>query len=184
VGSVGDSIEESLAEPSVWDHLGPFGKRQVGGYDDGSLFRPFSDDLEEELGAEVCHGHVAYLVDGDQVVAIPAGKHATQLQLLLGLDQFVDQGGCCGEAHSALLTTGSHTEPGQQMRLASAAVTDQDYWFSTFDISALGQFTDLRGTDLGSLGEVELIQSLGPWQVCNCASSHACSLSITGRLRS
>ena len=52
------------------------------------------------------------------------------------------------------------------MRLASAAVTYQDYWFGAFDIAALGQFTDLRGTDLGSLGEVEFIQSLGPWQVC------------------
>ena len=42
--------------------------------------------------------------------------------------------------------------------------SNQDHCFSAFDMAALGQFMDLGGADLGCLGEVELIQSLGPWQ--------------------
>ena len=41
MSAIGDSIDECLAEPSVGDHLGPFGEGQVGGQDDGGFFGPF-----------------------------------------------------------------------------------------------------------------------------------------------
>ena len=80
-----------IGEPGVRYYLSPFGKGQVRGQDDGGLLGPLGDDLEEELGAQVCHGHVAHFVDGDQVIAFPAGQYTAQLQLLLSLDQLVDQ---------------------------------------------------------------------------------------------
>ena len=43
--------------------------------DDGCLLRPFVDDLEEDLGAEVRDGNIADLIDGDQVLAIPASQY-------------------------------------------------------------------------------------------------------------
>ena len=49
------------------------------------------------------------------------------------------------------MPAGSYAQPGQQMRLAGAAVADQDDGFSAFDVAALGEFMDLRGRDLGAL---------------------------------
>ena len=72
VSSGGDAIEDGLSEPGVGDHLGLLGEGQVGGQDDRGLLRSLSNEPEEELGAEVYHGHVAEFVDGDQLMAIPA----------------------------------------------------------------------------------------------------------------
>jgi hypothetical protein len=44
------------------------------------------------------------------------------------------------------------------MRLACAAITNQNYCFSPFDIAALRQF--VGGLDLRSLAKVELIERL------------------------
>lgn len=79
VGSVGDAVEQRFAEPGVRNHLSPFRKGQIGGQDDGCLLRPFGDDLEEELCPEVCHGNIADLIDGDQVLSIPSCQYAAQL---------------------------------------------------------------------------------------------------------
>jgi hypothetical protein len=46
------------------------------------------------------------------------------------------------------------------MRLAGAAITDQNDRLSAFDIATLRQFVDLGGLDLRSLAEVELIERL------------------------
>jgi hypothetical protein len=51
VRPVCDAIEQSLAEPSVGDHLGPLEKWQIGGQDHGRLLGSFSDDLEKEFSA-------------------------------------------------------------------------------------------------------------------------------------
>jgi hypothetical protein len=85
--------------------------------------------------------------------------------LLLGLDQFVDQGRGGGEAYTPLLTAGSDAESGQQVSLAGAAIADQDHRLDTFDISSLRQLVDLGGPDLRCFSEVELIQSFDPWQM-------------------
>ncbi len=78
----------ALQRASIGDHLGPFGKGQVRGHDDGGLLGSFGNDLEEELRSQVGHRHIADFVDGDQVIAFPSSQYATQLQLLLGFDQF------------------------------------------------------------------------------------------------
>ena len=98
VGTVGDAVEQRFAEAGVGDDLGPLGERQIGGQDHGRLLGPFGDHLEQELGADLGERDVADLVDGDQVVARPAGQDPAELELLLGLDQLVDQVGCRGEA--------------------------------------------------------------------------------------
>ena len=44
---IGKPVKHGLAEPGVGEDLGPLGEGQVGGHDDGGLFRPLGDDLEE-----------------------------------------------------------------------------------------------------------------------------------------
>jgi hypothetical protein len=117
VGAVGDPVEQRLAEAGVRDDLGPLGEREVGGQDHGGFLSALGDHLEQELGADLGERDVADLVDGDQVVARPAGQDPTELELLLGLDQFVDQVGGGGEADPPLLAAGSDAEGSQQVGL-------------------------------------------------------------------
>jgi hypothetical protein len=81
------------------------------------LLGPFGDHLEQELGADLGQGDVADLVDGDQVVARPAGQDPSELELLLGLDQLVDQVGGRGETDPPLLAAGRDAEGGQEVGL-------------------------------------------------------------------
>ena len=109
----------------VGDHLGLFQKRQIRGAYDSGFLRWFGSDIEEEFGSQVGHRHIARFVNSDQIVALPSSLYGAQLQLLLGLKQFVDQGGGSGEAHSSLLPAGSHAQTGQQIRLARSSSPTQ-----------------------------------------------------------
>lgn len=49
------------------------------------------DGLEQEPRAHFGQWRIAHFINRNQVVARPASKHATRLQLMLGFDQLVDQ---------------------------------------------------------------------------------------------
>jgi hypothetical protein len=51
---VGDAIQQRLTQQGFGDHLGPFGKGQVGRHDHGGHLGEFGDDLEAELGSQLC----------------------------------------------------------------------------------------------------------------------------------
>ena len=100
----------------VGDHLGLFQKRQIRGAYDSGFLRWFGSDIEEEFGSQVGHRHIARFVNSDQIVALPSSLYGAQLQLLLGLKQFVDQGG--GKWRSALVASA-----GRQLRTDRSAAT-------------------------------------------------------------
>ena len=88
------------------------GKRQIDGDDHRGLFGTFRDDLEQELGAHFGQRDIADFIKRNEIVAGPTGQRASELQLMLGLDQFIDQRGGGGEAHPVLLPAGRR-RPGQ-----------------------------------------------------------------------
>lgn len=59
VSAIRDPVQQRLAESSVGDHLGPLGKGQVRGQDGGGLLGPLGDNLEQGLGSQFGHRHVA-----------------------------------------------------------------------------------------------------------------------------
>ena len=73
------------------ERLGPAGERLVGGDGDGVLLLTLGQHLEQQLGAAAVQGHVAELVDAEQVDAAVAGDGLGQDLLVGGLDQLVDQ---------------------------------------------------------------------------------------------
>jgi len=100
----------------------PFGEGQIVGSNDRCLLRPLRDHLEQELRAHLGERDVSNFIQRNQIVTGPAHQHASELQLMLGLDQFVDQ--CRGgrESHPPLLPAGSDHESGEQMGFAGASV--------------------------------------------------------------
>src|SRR5450755_2236632 len=62
VRSVGEPVDDGLRESGVWEYLGPFSERQVGGDDQAGAFVSLGEDLEDELGGAVGQRQVAQLV--------------------------------------------------------------------------------------------------------------------------
>ena len=77
---------------------------------------------------------------------------------MLGLDQFIDHCGGRGESNPPLLPASSHTQSRCQMALPRSAFTDQHHRFVSLNVSAFGQFADLRRRNLPRLVEVKFLQ--------------------------
>ncbi len=159
VRPIGNAVDQRLAEPGIRNHLSPFRERQVAGHDYCRLLGPFRDHLEQELRADFRQRHITDLIDCDKVVASPARHGTTELQLMLGLDQFVDQRCRSREAYPALLPAGRNRQSGEQMSLAGPAVAYKDDGLSPCDIAAFGELVNLLRRDLRALREVEFMLS-------------------------
>ena len=81
VGAVGDPVEQRLAQPGIGEDLGPLRERQVGGDDDRRPLGPFGDHLEQELRARVGQGHVADLIERDEIVLEVASGISDETQI-------------------------------------------------------------------------------------------------------
>jgi hypothetical protein len=165
VGAVSDAVQQRFAQARVRNDLGPLRKWQVRCQQHRGTFGAIGDDLDQKLGAELGQGHIANLVDGDNVVARPPTQSAPQLELLLGFDQLVDQRRRGREAHTPSLAAGGHTQCRQQMGFASTRVADKHDRFGALQVATLRQLAQLRGRDRRRLAEVELIQRFDPRQV-------------------
>ena len=100
----------ALHSRALGNHLRPFRERQVGSNDHCGLLGPFGNDLEQELRTYFGQGHVAYFIERDEVVTGPTAQRAAELQLMFGLDHFVDQGSGGSEANPALLPAGGYCQ--------------------------------------------------------------------------
>ncbi len=66
---------------------------------------------------------IAHFIGRNQIVACPTRQRATELQLMLALDQFIDQR---GQSNPALLPAGGHRQARKEMSLPGPAVADED----------------------------------------------------------
>ena len=110
VGLIGDAIDQSFAEASIGNHFGPLGKRQVGCQKDRCFLRSIGDDLEQILGSDFRHRHIADFVDPDHVITRPTLEGSSEGVLMLRFNEFIDQAGCCGEADPPLLPAGCYAQ--------------------------------------------------------------------------
>ena len=165
VRAVGDAVQQRLAQPRIRKHLRPLGKRQVGRHDQRGPFGAFRNHLEQKLRADLRQWHVTHFVQRDHVVAHPSRQHAPHSVVLPGFHQLVHQVRRGRETHSAFLAARRHAQPSRQMRLARAALADQHHWFGSRDVSAFGQFANLRRRNLWRPRELELLQRLHPRQL-------------------
>ena len=134
----------AYAEPGVGEDLGPLRERQVGSQDYRRLLGTLRHHLEQKLSSHLGQRHVADLIDGDYIVAGPPGQDPPELQLLLGLHQFVYQVSRGGEAYPPLLPAGRDAKPGEQVGLARARVTDEHHGLGSLDVATFCQHGDIR----------------------------------------
>ena len=72
MGTIGDAIQQCLAETDIVEDLRPFRKWKIGGHDDRRAFGSIGDDLKQQFGPNVGQRDVTDLIDGDQSVARPS----------------------------------------------------------------------------------------------------------------
>jgi L-rhamnose mutarotase len=97
---------------------------------------PFFENLED-LRPDFSQRHAANFINRDQIVAGPPRQDSTELELMLGFHQFIDQGRRRREPHSPLLPAGRDTQPGQKMGFPRPAFTDEQNGFGALEIPAL-----------------------------------------------
>ena len=104
-------------------------------------------------------GHVAHLIQSDQVPFLPAGERAAELAVIAGFDEFVDERGNGSEANALVLTAGFDTEGRHQVRLAGTRFPQEDDGLSAFQIAAICKSAYLRNGDAGGV-EIEFFDGL------------------------
>ena len=118
---VGDAVEQRAGEALAGEDRGPFLERQVRGHDGGAVLVAPAEDVEQQLASGLRQGHVAELVDDQEIDPGELGLEAEQPLLVARLDQLVDQVGGGGEAHAEAFLAGGEAEGESDMRLADAA---------------------------------------------------------------
>jgi len=71
VRSVGQAIQQGLAEPGIGEHLGPFREREVGRNDHRGFFCTLRDHRKQQFRPQFRQGDIAQFIDTDQIVARP-----------------------------------------------------------------------------------------------------------------
>lgn len=87
VAAEGEAIDDGRAEPRISERLGPSAERLVARYAHGGLLLAFGENLEEQLGSSLVKGHVAKLVDAEQVDPTVAGDRLGQGHFVGGFDE-------------------------------------------------------------------------------------------------
>src|SRR5882672_2069846 len=92
VDVVGQPIEQRAGQSPGPEHASPLVERQIAGDEGGAALVSLAEDLEQELRPGRRQGHVAELIDNQQLVTRQLALEAEQPLLVPGLDQLVDHG--------------------------------------------------------------------------------------------
>src|SRR5271154_837217 len=84
VNVVSEAIEQRAGEALGGEHAGPLVEGQIAGDDDRAALVALAEDLEQQLGASRREGHVAQLVDDQQLVAGELALQALQTFFVAG----------------------------------------------------------------------------------------------------
>ncbi len=103
----------------------PFRERQVSGDDGRGALTSFGDDLKQQFGTDLGERYVAEFVDAQQFEAGVLANSLRKLELLLGLDEFVDEPRRGREPYSTTLLAGLYTQRGGEMGFASAGIAEK-----------------------------------------------------------
>ena len=157
VDVVGKAVEQGSGEALGAEDFSPFGEGQVAGDHGGAALVTLAEGLEEQFRAGLGEQHEAMFIDDEQIVAGHLLLEAEQLLLVAGLDQFADQCGGGDEADAMPALAGRQAERQRDVRLAGAAVAQQQDVFLARQELAACQFEDQRFVQRGDDEEVEAV---------------------------
>jgi hypothetical protein len=83
-----------------------------------------------------------------------------ELLVVAGFHEFVDQGGCGGEAHGEALLAGGEAQAERGVSLAGAARPESDDVLAALDVFAARQLQDQGLVERGDRFEVKAVQAL------------------------
>ena len=99
VDAVGESVEECAGESLVAEDLGPLLEGEVGRHQNALPFVGTAEHLEEQLGAGLGEGHVAELIENEQMLFLDAFEETFELPLFARFEKLGDESGHGEEAY-------------------------------------------------------------------------------------
>ena len=124
--AVSEAVEHGSGETFAAQDFDPLLKGQIGGEDEAGLLVGPADDIKEQLGARLGEGHIAKLIEDDEVHALQLFVGALQGPVFALLQEMGDQARGGGEANAFALDAGGVAQGRGQMRFACARVADQE----------------------------------------------------------
>ena len=124
--TVGDAVEQRAGEALAGDDGGPILEGQVRGDDCGAVLVAPAEDVGQKLASGLRQGHVAKLVDDQQVYLGELVLEAQQSLLVARLDHLVDQLRGGGEAHAEALLAGGKPEGEGDTRIRTPRSDDAE----------------------------------------------------------
>ena len=119
---VNDAVDDRGGEFVVGEDRAPFAELDVRGEDDAPSLVAAGDDLVEQSGAVDVEGHVAELVQDDQIGFGDVLEHGLEGSLALGAAQLKDELGGGQEPHVHAPVDRAHAQRGGQVGLAASGL--------------------------------------------------------------
>ena len=121
---VGEPVQQGSGEPLRAEHVGPLGKRQVGGYEDGAPLVALAEDLEEQFSASPGSGtkpnsSMISRLRRDSCHCRLSSRRSSRASISSWTR-------AAAEAHRHAPLAGSQSQPEGHMGLAGAAISDDD----------------------------------------------------------
>src|SRR5438094_3695144 len=121
--SMGEPIKQGRGHALIATHdTAPLSKTEIGRDDECHPLIEGGAELKQELGADRGERDKAQLVQDNQLLLAQARHQTSQLVLLLGFNEIVDQSSNIVEAHPSPLSTGCQSEPGGHMTFTPSIV--------------------------------------------------------------
>lgn len=117
---VDDAVDDRGGEFVVGEDRPPFAELDVRGEDDAATFVAAGDDLVEETGPVDVEGHVAELVEDDQVGTGEVPEQAVEGAVAFGLAELEHELRGLPEPHAPALLDGEHAQGGGQVGLSAS----------------------------------------------------------------
>jgi len=117
---VDDAVDDRGGEFVVGEDRPPFAELDVRGEDDAATFVAAGDDLVEETGPVDVEGHVAELVEDDQVGTGEVPEQAVEGAVAFGLAELEHELRGLPEPHAPALLDGEHSQGGGQVGLSAS----------------------------------------------------------------
>jgi len=136
---MGQPVKKSAGHALGTHHFDPILEGEVAGDDEAGAFVGLADTLEEQLSACLREGHIAQLVEDDQLLASQMPVKLGQQFLLAMLQELGNQAGDGVEADSPALAAGLIGQGRGKVGLAGAGVAHQEDVLPFVDVIAAHQ---------------------------------------------
>ena len=117
VGVVDQAIDHGRSNHVIAKDAPPFFKRLTNGQDDGAMFVPPTDELEEEIGPPGIHGQIAELIEDQEVQSAEDSQAGAERMITVAAVNSSEEIGDGPKDHSLVRNARANADRDRKVRL-------------------------------------------------------------------